>query len=80
MRQDEEGKREEAGRSRRQERRRKMRTPDEEETELTELRWGHLGPVWVSPWGRFGGLWGCPGVSGGQLRFVCRGARKQAKF
>ena len=41
-----------------------MRTPDEEEAELTELRWGHLGPVWVSPWGRFGGLWGCPRVSG----------------
>ena len=64
MRQDEEGKREEAGSSRRQEGRRKVRKPDEEEAKLTELRWGHLGPVWVSPWGRFGGLWGCLGVSG----------------
>ena len=58
MRQDEEGKREEAGSSRRQGGRRKVRKPDEEEEKLTELRSGHLGPVWVSSWGRFGGLWG----------------------
>ena len=62
MRQDEEGKREEAGSSRRQEGRRKVRKPDEEEAKLTELRWGHFGAGLGVTLGSF---WGSLGLSGG---------------
>ena len=70
MTQDEERKKEEAGSSRRQEGRRKVRKPDEEEEKLTELRWGHLGLVWVSFGVVLGGLRGALGVSCASLAAV----------